>query len=130
MAETFTSAAVALSSGRDITIGWLMIVARRRLADYWRTAERHQRTLAEARASVTTHVPEPLIEDETADLVQGLPERQRAALVLRYGFDLSVGDVAKQLGVGYSTAESLLGRGRQNLRQQIGSDRKIAGARV
>lgn len=46
VAETFTSAAAALSGGQDIDIGWLMTVARRRIADYWRSHERDQRILA------------------------------------------------------------------------------------
>ena len=127
VAETFTSAAAALSGGQDIDIGWLMTVARRRIADYWRSHERDQRILAQAQAVPALRELPPLVEDETTDLVEGLPARQREALILRYGLDLSVSEVAAHLGVGYSTAESLLGRGRSNLRKRIGARTQIAG---
>ncbi|MEM8745746.1 MAG: sigma factor-like helix-turn-helix DNA-binding protein, partial [Actinomycetota bacterium] len=42
-----------------------------------------------------------------------LPERQRAAVVLRYVEEYSVSEVAEALDVGYEAAESLLARGRR-----------------
>jgi len=46
-----------------------------------------------------------------------LPARQRAALVLRYGHDLSVGEVADMLGVGEGTVKTHLTRGLARLRE-------------
>jgi len=48
-----------------------------------------------------------------------LPPRQRAALHLRYRENLSVGEVAGSLGVSVKSAESLLFRGRQRLRERL-----------
>ena len=48
-----------------------------------------------------------------------LPPRQRAALHLRYRENLSVGEVAESLGVSVKSAESLLFRGRQRLRERL-----------
>jgi RNA polymerase sigma-70 factor (ECF subfamily) len=45
-----------------------------------------------------------------------LPAKQRAALVLRYGHDLSVPDVAHMLGVEHATAKTHLVRGLARLR--------------
>jgi len=45
-----------------------------------------------------------------------LPGKQRAALVLRYGHDLSVPEVAEMLGVGGGTAKTHLVRGLRRLR--------------
>lgn len=45
-----------------------------------------------------------------------LPAKQRAALVLRYGHDLSVPEVAQMLGVEHATAKTHLVRGLARLR--------------
>ena len=46
-----------------------------------------------------------------------LPAKQRTALVLRYGHDLAVADVADMLGIGTSTAKTHLVRGLRRLRE-------------
>jgi len=48
--------------------------------------------------------------------LDGLPAKQRAALVLRYGHDLSVPEVAHLLGVEQATAKTHLVRGLARLR--------------
>ncbi len=48
--------------------------------------------------------------------LDGLPAKQRAALVLRYGHDLSVPQVAQMLGVEMATAKTHLVRGLAKLR--------------
>ena len=48
-----------------------------------------------------------------------LPARQRAALHLKYIENLSVSDVAKTLGVSFKSAESLIFRGKQRLRERV-----------
>lgn len=50
-----------------------------------------------------------------------LPVRQRAALWLRYGDDLSVGDVARIMGCSEPAAKQLLLRGRDSLRHRLNS---------
>lgn len=72
----------------------------------------HRRQGVEAR-----HAPHPpgaelAVEiDETWDALWRLPERQRAALVLRYYEDLDVAGVAHALGCRLGTAKSLIHRG-------------------
>lgn len=57
------------------------------------------------------------------DLLQGLPHRQRAALVLRYHEDLSEHDAAKILDCSVAALKQLVQRGLGTLRRQQGDDR-------
>lgn len=120
--ETFHAAADALASGREEEIGrpWLFVVARRRLVDHWRRAERERRRVLRllelGEAQGQTHVEiEPA--SHQAELVvaalQSLPQRQRAAVALRYLDGSSVSEIAETLEVPYRAAESLLARGRR-----------------
>lgn len=59
--------------------------------------------------------------DEVLDAIRQLPERQRAALVLRYYEDLSEADIARTLGVRPGTVKSLLHRGTAELRRVLPS---------
>lgn len=117
--EVFVDATVAFRRGAvaEVSAGWLITVARRRLIDRWRTADRqrqrHERLCA---------LHEPGHEDElelgegvVLDALRSLPERQRLAVTLRYLDDFSVSEVATALDVSYSAAESLLSRGRASL---------------
>ncbi len=63
--------------------------------------------------------------DELWALLRTLPERQRAALVLRYFHDLADGDIAAALRCRTGTVRSLISRGLSAMREQ--SDRS-AGA--
>lgn len=76
-------------------------------------------------------VPEPadakpdafstLQRDEVTSLleaaIQSLPEQQRVAVVLSYHEDMSNGDIAEVMNTTVSAVESLLKRGRQQLRE-------------
>lgn len=112
-AEVFCAALVQLrrDSTATLSVGWLMTVAKRRLADHWRRADRARRFshLLVAR----DHDPMLLAVDVNA-VLQELTPRQRVALRLRYLDDQPVGVVAAQLDCSYQGAESLLARGRRN----------------
>jgi RNA polymerase sigma-70 factor (ECF subfamily) len=56
------------------------------------------------------------------DAVGELPVMQRAALVLRYGHDCGVGEIAAMLGVGEGTVKTHLVRGLKRLRERVGVD--------
>ena len=49
------------------------------------------------------------------ELLQDLPERQRAAIILKYYEDMSTKEIAVVLGKSVSSVESLLARAKQNL---------------
>ena len=57
--------------------------------------------------------------DQIRRLIRQLPERQRAALVLRYFDDLSDRDVARALGCRPGTARSLISRGLATVRAEL-----------
>jgi RNA polymerase sigma factor (sigma-70 family) len=65
---------------------------------------------------VVTHQPEL---DETWDLLQRLPARQRAALVLRFYEDLPESEIARLLGCRPGTVKSLLHRGLARVRETM-----------
>lgn len=93
---------------------------------YLRTAvlnalrDRHRRRMAELRRPVPAmaRVAEPEI-DETWSALQSLPERYRAALVLRFYADLAIEEVAEQLGCPTGTAKSLIHRGLGLLKERL-----------
>lgn len=72
--------------------------------------------------------PEETVElqaDEVLDAVRALPEKRRAAVVLRYYEDLSESEIAETLGVRPGTVKSLLHRGLAQLRASLGDDSRI-----
>ncbi len=60
-------------------------------------------------------------EKMVASAIAKLPERQRAAIVLTYSEGMSNAQVAEALGTSVSAVETLLVRGKQNLRRALGS---------
>lgn len=120
---TFEHAARAHAhgSGSELTEAWLVTVARRRLVDHWRSVGRDRRRLEQMRNRLLLrHVVDRRDDDIGGDLsddvelaLSALPERQRAALALRYLDDFSVPEVAEALDCSYQSAESLLGRARR-----------------
>jgi len=100
--------------------------------DAWlyRTAVRA--ALREAKRSRTRHdaeraaaVPETAADVDAlaaAQLLAGLPPRQRAALTLRYVHDLDDHAIASALGCRRGTVRSLLSRGLSTLREQTNPD--------
>ena len=123
-AETFLHAAQASRRGTVITAGWLMVVASRRLADHWRSS--YRATALSDRIAHDQHtrghvVAEVTLEGSLEQALGRLCESQRSGLVLRYGQDRSVQEVADHLNLSYAATESLLSRGRRRLRQEYQS---------
>lgn len=117
--EAFLAAARTMASGRgDVDRAWLFVVARNRIVDGWRSAERQRRRFASL-VALRRDVEEGSDESDrlgevVIDVMRRLPERQRAALALRYLDGCTVGEVAVELEIEYAAAESLLARGRRN----------------
>jgi RNA polymerase sigma-70 factor, ECF subfamily len=121
-AETFL-AAVATTRQPDapeITVAWLVGVARHKLADHWRRSVREERSQAVAAQ------PDDALEDPWDDwldteaayaALRCLPTHKRAALTLRYGDGLQVAEVAEHLGRSVHATETLLVRSRAALRR-------------
>ncbi len=100
-----------------LTIGWMIVVGRRRFLDRLRRERRESARLE--RVGTTDDVVEPDWSSvEGGDALEGLshlPAAQRAALVFRYVDDLSTAEVATLLDRSVAATESLLARGRREL---------------
>ena len=59
--------------------------------------------------------------EELAPLTDGLPPRERAAVVLRYGYDLSYDQIAAALGASEGAARQAASTGVRRLRRRIAS---------
>jgi RNA polymerase sigma-70 factor, ECF subfamily len=123
-AETFMAAVAAVRQGRvqvpEVTVAWLVGVARHKLADHWRRSAREQRGLA-AVAVLAEETDDPWEEHLDVQAAHAalacLPGPQRAALTLRYLDGLPVAEVAECLGRSVHATETLLVRARVALRR-------------
>jgi RNA polymerase sigma-70 factor, ECF subfamily len=121
-AETFVAAVAAVRHGQigEVTIAWLVGVARHKLVDHWRRLGREQRGLAAIQRE-QRDLDDPW--DEVLDLdaayaaLWRLAVPQRLALTLRYLDGLSVPEVAEQIGRSVHATETLLVRARAALRK-------------
>jgi RNA polymerase sigma-70 factor, ECF subfamily len=121
-AESFLAAvhAVRKPGAPDPSVPWLIGVARHKLADHWRRAEREQRGLRRLDTG-----PDPG-EDPTETLIDRIRARavlaqlgphHRAALTLRYLDGLPVPEVARHLDRTVHATEALLVRARAAFRR-------------
>lgn len=121
-ADTFMAAVTATRQRTvpDLSVAWLVGVARHKLVDHWRRIDREQRSLAAAAG------PGEAAEDPWDDWLDAeaahaalrrLPTQQRAALTLRYLDGLPVAEVAECLGRSLHATETLLVRARAALRR-------------
>ncbi len=123
-AESFLAAvhAVRKPGAPDPSVPWLIGVARHKLADHWRRAERDQRGLR--LLAEPGQVEDPW--DEAVDRIRArevlgrLGAHHRAALTLRYLDGLPVPEVARHLGRTVHATEALLVRARAAFRQIYG----------
>lgn len=128
--ETFM-AAVATSQAPappELTVAWLVGVARHKLADHWRNSAREQRTAAATAASAPAEViddpwDEWLDTEAAYAALRCLNPHQRAALTLRYLDGLPVAEVARHLDRSLRATETLLARARSALRLQYQEER-------
>jgi RNA polymerase sigma-70 factor (ECF subfamily) len=124
--ETFLAAIRACRTGgmAEVSMPWLVGVARHKLVDYWRKREREERTLTAVEAS-EPEVDDPWdawLDTETAyAALARLSPIQRAALTLRYLDGLPVALVAEHLGRSVHATETLLVRSRGAFRRYYGA---------
>jgi RNA polymerase sigma-70 factor (ECF subfamily) len=121
-AETFMAAVAAVRQRqvRELSVAWLIGVARHKLADHWRQIAREQRSLAVVRRDhADTEDPwGELLDLEAAHTaLSRLSAAHRLALTLRYLDGLSVPQVAEHVGRSVHATETLLVRARAALRR-------------
>lgn len=109
--------------GRSRFTTWFYRVLHNLAVDELRRRRGGHEELDEALEDPAATPPELLERDRRAARVRAalerLPERQRAALVLRHYEDCSQGEAAQILGISEGALESLLSRGRATLREQL-----------
>ena len=122
--EVFLAAVDAVGRGTvpDLTVAWLIGVARHKLVDHWRRTAREERRLHRVAAE-----PEP--EDDPWDahidavaarhVLAELGAHHRSALTLRYLDGLSVPEVARALDRTVHATEALLVRARAAFRRAL-----------
>jgi RNA polymerase sigma-70 factor (ECF subfamily) len=129
-AETFLAAVHAVRENKvpDLTIAWLVTVARNKLVDHWRKVAREERHLAPLAPRHEDAVDDPFDEHfermHARAVLAELGAHHRAALTLRYLDGLSVPEVAQQLDRTVHATEALLVRARNAFRARYaeGSD--------
>jgi len=120
--ETFLAAVAAVQKGTvpDLTVAWLVGVARHKLVDHWRRAGREERRLHRVAAQPEA-VDDPwdahLDAAVARDVLAGLGPHHRSALTLRYLDGLSVPEVARHLDRTVHATEALLVRARAAFRR-------------
>jgi RNA polymerase sigma-70 factor (ECF subfamily) len=121
--EVFLVAARAVREGDTslVSVPYLIGVARNKLVDHVRRAEREQRSLravADLFEEAYDQHPDPAYDRGAAlAALDRVAPTQRLALVLRYFDELSVPEVAARLGRSVHATESLLARGREAFRR-------------
>ena len=97
-----------------------MSVARNKLLEHWRRSEREQRRLRLVWGSQDEPVgswPEDVTPEQALHVLGTMAPVHQAVLTLRYLDDLSVPEVARELGRSVHATESLLARAKTAFRR-------------
>lgn len=129
VAEVFLAALAECAAGQMPGIGWLLTVARRRAADFYR--QRHA-TQALASTTAATLAMRADVADgpegaalraeavrEALVRVAALPDEQRDALALRFAAGLRAPQIAAILGKSDEATRALLSRALRRLRKEL-----------
>ncbi len=127
-AEVFHAAAVAFNDGRSdhVTPAWLMAVARNKVIDRWRKAQRRNaiallhRPRPEDLMSFPQDWSEPESRQEVMVTLDSIKPRHRAVLIAHYVDGMTAPELAEALGASTASIESLLARARRSFRKAYG----------
>jgi len=101
---------------------WLYLIAQRKATDLIRRNRRRPVADLEAISPGRLAVgPEELPDDGLWRAVRRLPEKQRAAIVHRYVFDLAYREVAVRMGITEEAARQNVSAGLRRLRTEVES---------
>ena len=121
--ETFSAALLTWKAGKsaDVTLPWLLTVARHKMIDAHRKHDREARHLEKAAWSRPAEVSVSTAADTETVLscVRRLPRLQRAVIALRFVDDLPLADVAALLGKRVGAIDSLQRRALAALRTML-----------
>lgn len=117
-------------AGPEYVAAWLRRVACNRAIDYARARRLDPRTSltdfpepASASAPSDASEDDPLLRERLRRLVQSLPEKARAVVILRYQEDLDPQEIARTLEMPVRTVKSHLQRSLALLREKLGRAR-------
>lgn len=125
--ETFMAAVDAVQRGRvpNLTIAWLVGVARHKLVDHWRRQARDEAKLALAADNETDTIDDwdaRLDAVRAQQVLAALAPHHRIALTLRYLDGLPVPEVASLIDRTVHATEALLVRARIAFRRAYGEE--------
>jgi len=123
--EVFHAAAIAFVDGRhkQVTDAWLMAVARNRVIDRWRRAERRSALahLVHRRPDEQAVFPEDWAvaptRERVLDTLDAMTSRHRRLLIAHYVDGISAPELAEHLGTTLAAIESALARARASFRK-------------
>ena len=128
LAEVFLAALRACDADEPLSVGWLMTVARNRVADYYRRRARSARNglpleLTDEAPMSEDADPEWLAlraeeRRELLALIRRLPEEQQDALALRFAAGMRCPQIAQITGRGEDAVRKLLSRAVARLRRE------------
>jgi RNA polymerase sigma-70 factor (ECF subfamily) len=118
-AEAFMAAVAATRQPKppQLTVAWLIGVARHKLIDHWRRTAREQASLVAAETDSEDPWEARFDASAAQTALRRLNGHQRAALTLRYLDGLPVAAVAECLGRSVHATETLLMRAKEALRR-------------
>jgi RNA polymerase sigma factor (sigma-70 family) len=120
--ETFLRALRAyprLEHGEHLR-AWVFTIASRIVIDF---ARRERPTVDEPLELASWDGDERPAFEELADLADALPPKEKAAVVLRYGYDLDYAQIAAALGSTEAAARQAASSGVRRLRRRMTDDR-------
>jgi RNA polymerase sigma-70 factor (ECF subfamily) len=126
--SVFVAAALALRKGTvpDLSVAWLVGVARHKLVDHWRHQSMAARslTLLEGGTEEPVDPAQEIVDADAArTLLRELSPDYCTVLTLRYLDDLTVPDTADLIGRSVHATESLLARARNAFRARYEAER-------
>ena len=113
-----------LAQGRteDVTVGFVISVARSRYLDSWRRGRRLQRKLRLVWAGTRESESAELSAGKVLDHLSVCSDEHRVVLMMAYVDDLPIAEIAQMLGSSVSSTYSLLARARDELRSHLTGD--------
>lgn len=111
-------------SGYDVPDAYMRRVMVSIRTSWWRRSKGREKLVAEIpeRSTGTTRIDDAVVETQTLlNALRALPDRQRAAVVLRHWCDLSEAETAESMGCSVGTVKSNTSKGLAHLRAALGT---------
>jgi RNA polymerase sigma factor (sigma-70 family) len=98
---------------------WLLTIARNKAIDEHRSGSRRPERLSEPDSQPDTAVPTVDADSELWSAVARLPEKQRAAVVLRFAVDLRYREIGEAIGCSEAAARRSVHEAVKSLRKSV-----------